>query len=127
MLSISLPYKEFILDHFRNPRNFGYLEKKDLWAGLNNPFCGDKIRIEAGVENNKIVRVAFSGEGCVISIASGSILTEYIKQKSIKDIEVMEEREMLNLLGIELGPVRINCALLPLFALKEAVKVYNAN
>ena len=112
-------YKEIILDHYRNPRNFGHLEKPTHVGALHNPFCGDRIRVEMAVENGEISDIRFSGEGCVLSIASGSLLTEFVKNKNTGIIAELSPETLVSLLGIEVSPVRLKCVLLPLDVLKK--------
>ena len=112
-------YREVILDHYKNPRNFGILEPADISYEDDNPLCGDKIRIDLRLdENNRIKEVAFSGHGCAISQASASMLTEEILGKTLDEVKQFGKEQILELLGIELGPVRLKCALLSLKVLK---------
>lgn len=112
-------YKENILDHYRNPRNAGTLEHFTHSHEENNPLCGDVIRIDLHVnEDNVIDQVAFKGKGCAISQASASMLTEMISGKSLEEAKKIGKENILEALGIEIGPVRMKCALLPLKVLK---------
>ncbi len=112
-------YREVILDHYKNPRNFGTLDPADISYEDDNPLCGDKIRIDLRLdENNRIKEVAFSGHGCAISQASASMLTEEILGKTLDEVKQFGKEQILELLGIELGPVRLKCALLSLKVLK---------
>jgi len=116
-------FGENILDHYRNPRNSGDLEKPDIVVSDLNPLCGDKFEFQIKLNgNSKIQDVKFKGDGCAISTASASMLTDEIKNKSLEDIRNMKSEKVFELLGIEVGPARINCALLPLSILKQAVK-----
>lgn len=112
-------YREVILDHYKNPRNFGTLDPADISYEDDNPLCGDKIRIDLRLdENNRIKEAAFSGHGCAISQASASMLTEEILGKTLDEVKQFGKEKILELLGIELGPVRLKCALLSLKVLK---------
>lgn len=112
-------YRELILDHYKNPRNKGELDPADISYEDDNPLCGDRIRIDLRLdENNTVTEVAFSGQGCAISQASASMLTEHILGKTLDDIKQLQKEDILDLLGIELGPVRLKCALLSLKVLK---------
>lgn len=112
-------YKENILDHYRNPRNAGILEHPTHSHEENNPLCGDVIRIDLHVnEDNIIDQVAFKGKGCAISQASASMLTEMISGKSLEEAKKIGKESILEALGIEIGPVRMKCALLSLKVLK---------
>jgi nitrogen fixation NifU-like protein len=114
-------YRQDILDHSQNPRNFGTLEHPDLSAEDSNPLCGDKIRIDIKVKDGAIEDVRFTGVGCSISRAAASMLTEEIKGKTLEEVKRIGRDEVLEMLGIELGPVRLKCALLALKTLKVGV------
>lgn len=115
-------YREVILDHYKNPRNHGTLDPADFSFEDDNPLCGDRIRMDVRVgEDNKVKEVAFSGHGCAISQASASMLTEHIIGKSLDEVKQLSKDDILELLGIELGPVRLKCALLSLKVLKAGV------
>jgi nitrogen fixation protein NifU and related proteins len=112
-------YRELILDHYRSPRNQGRLDGADITYEDDNPLCGDHIRLDLALDDENRVRdVAWEGEGCAISMASASMLSEAIKGKSLEELRHLGKDDMLEMLGIELGPVRIKCALLPLKVLK---------
>ena len=112
-------YKENILDHYRHPRNAGALEQPTHSHEEHNPLCGDVIRLDLHVdENNVIDQVAFKGKGCAISQASASMLTEMIKGKTLDEAKAINKESILEALGIEIGPVRMKCALLSLKVLK---------
>ena len=114
-------YREAILDHYRHPRNKGHLEAPDISYHDHNPFCGDEITLELKIENGKVIQAAFDGRGCAISQASASMMTEEIVGKSLDELREWSKDDILDLLGIEIGPVRLKCALLPLKALKAGV------
>ena len=114
-------YRQNILDHYQNPRNFGTLAKPDISVEDSNPLCGDKIRMDLLVEDGRVKDVRFSGVGCSISRAAASMLTEEIKGKTLDEVKRIGRDEVLEMLGIELGPVRLKCALLALKTLKVGV------
>ena len=114
-------YAEEILDHYKHPRHFGHLEDPTLTFHDSNPFCGDEITLELKIEDQKVVDAAFSGHGCAISRASASMMTDEIIGKGLDELKGWSKDEILDLLGIEVGPVRMKCALLPLKAMKAAV------
>jgi nitrogen fixation NifU-like protein len=115
-------YRENILDHYQNPRHYGIMEDPDISYQDDNPLCGDVIRIDLKVdEEERITDVAFSGEGCAISQASASMLTEEILGKTLDEVKALGKEDVLEMLGIELGPVRLKCALLSLKVLKAGV------
>ncbi len=112
---------EILLDHYQNPRNFGHLENPDIVHEEGNPSCGDQIRIEIKLEDNKIADIKFTGKGCTISQASASILTEIIKGKTLDEVKNFGKEDMLNALGIPISPIRLKCALLGLKVLKAGI------
>ena len=114
-------YRQNILDHYQNPRNFGTLPKPDISVEDSNPLCGDKIRMDLLVTEGRVEDVRFSGVGCSISRAAASMLTEEIKGKTLEEVKRIGRDEVLEMLGIELGPVRLKCALLALKTLKVGV------
>lgn len=114
-------YLEHILDHYKNPRNYGQLEDPDISHEEGNPSCGDQLRMDLKIENNKVAEVKFSGRGCAISQAAASILTEMIKGQNLEDVKRIGKEEMLEALGVEIGPIRLKCALLALKVLKAGV------
>jgi nitrogen fixation NifU-like protein len=115
-------YREIILDHYRNPRNKGTLENPTHAFQDDNPLCGDRIRMELKVNGAGVIeQVRFDGEGCAISQASASMLTEMVLGKSLEEVKAISKQDILDALGIQLGPVRIKCALLSLKVLKGAI------
>jgi nitrogen fixation NifU-like protein len=113
-------YKEYILDHYRNPRNFGELERCDASAEDINPLCGDKIRFELQIDDGLVTDVRFSGKGCAISQASASMLSEEIKGQSVEDVARLQVERVLENVGIGISPARMKCATLGLKVLKSA-------
>ena len=112
-------YRENILDHYRHPRNAGKLENATHSHEEDNPLCGDVVRIDLHVNNDNIIdKVAFSGRGCAISQASASMLTEMIEGKTLDEAKQINKENILEALGIEIGPTRLKCALLSLKVLK---------
>jgi nitrogen fixation NifU-like protein len=120
-MSLDDLYREVILDHYQHPRNYGTLENPDISAQDSNPLCGDEIRIDLKVKDGIIDQVRFSGQGCSISKAAASMLTEAIEGKPIEEVKKMNREDILEMLGIELGPVRLKCALLSLKTLKIGI------
>jgi len=114
------PYEEIILDHWKNPRNKGRLPHPDLVGVEVNPLCGDAVRIELNVADGKVKEVRFDGQGCAISQAAASLLTELIQGRSLEELRKMPEEELLSALGGVIE-TRKNCALLPLRALRRAL------
>lgn len=115
-------YREQIIDRYKNPLFKGKLDPNDISFEDENPLCGDRIRIDIRVDKFGIVSdAAFNGEGCAISQASADLLLEEIKGKSIEDLKAISKNDVLDLLGIDLGPIRLKCALLSLKVLKAGV------
>lgn len=115
-------YREVIIDHYKNPIYRGQLDPHDISFEDDNPLCGDHIKIELRVnESGQVTEAAFDGHGCAISQASADLLLESIIGKSLDDIKSLVKDDLLDLLGIELGPVRMKCALLSLKVLKAGV------
>jgi nitrogen fixation protein NifU and related proteins len=118
-------YKEILMDHYQNPRNRGHLENPVFSTVQYNPSCGDSISFEGVIEDGIIKSLAFEGKGCVISQATASIFTEYCIGKNIEEILKIENAQIKDIIGMELGAMRIKCALLSLMALKEGIMEYN--
>jgi nitrogen fixation protein NifU and related proteins len=115
-------YRELILDRFQKPLFRGELDPHDISFEDDNPLCGDHIRIDLRVDDQeRVVEAAFSGQGCAISQASADLLLEEIIGKHLEEIKQFTKEDILDLLGIELGPVRLKCALLSLKVLKAGV------
>ncbi len=119
-------YKEELLDHYRYPRNRGTLSHPDFCSEQLNPSCGDSVQFAGTVTNNTITSLAFQGTGCVISQATASMLSEKVLNVSIDAIITFDTKFVIDVIGFELGPTRLKCALLPLAALQEGVKKYKA-
>lgn len=115
------PFREAILDHYNHPRRKGSLADADVRCCDSNPFCGDEVTIELKIADDKVVDAAFDGRGCAISMASASMIMEEIVGTSVAELKQWGKADILEMLGIEIGPVRIKCALLPLKALKSGL------
>jgi nitrogen fixation protein NifU and related proteins len=114
-------YRDFILDHYRNPRNFGTLDAATATAEDLNPLCGDQIRMDLRVDDHGVVEdVRFSGKGCAISQASASMLTEEVKGMKLEDVAKLGKEIVLDNVGIGISPTRMKCATLGLRVLKSA-------
>jgi nitrogen fixation protein NifU and related proteins len=112
-------YREIILEHWQHPQNFGVIKNADFDVTENNPLCGDTIRLTGKIDNGRLTKIVFSGEGCAISRASASLFTEEIKGESLEKIKKKKNEDILELLGIELTPARTKCALLVFNTLKK--------
>jgi nitrogen fixation NifU-like protein len=114
-------YRDYILEHYRRPHNFGVLEYANASHEGANPLCGDRITLQLRLADGKIAGVGFTGRGCAISQASASLLTDEIKGKSVADATAMTSQDVLDLLGIEISPARLKCALLSLDTMQQAI------
>jgi nitrogen fixation protein NifU and related proteins len=112
-------YQERILQHAAQPHNFGRLPSATGRVILDNPLCGDKIEMEIELVNGNVKDIRFTGKGCAISKASASLLTDKAKGKGIVELRKWDKTSIIEILGIELGPNRLKCALLPLEALQK--------
>lgn len=120
-MSLNL-YTEIILDLYKNPLNKGILENPTHEFFKNNPLCGDEIKIQLIIENDKIKEIKFNGTGCAISQASASLLTEKIKRMSIENIKNLNKDDILEMLHIPISQPRLKCALLSLDVLRGALE-----
>jgi nitrogen fixation NifU-like protein len=112
-------YRQQIIDRYKHPLKRGVLDPNDITYEDENPLCGDRLRIDLRVgPDGRISEAAFSGDGCAISQASADLLTEYIEGKTLEEVRSLTKEDVLDLLGIELSPIRLKCALLSLKVLK---------
>ncbi len=119
-------YRQNILDHFKNPRNYGKLDNPDIEADEENISCGDRIGMGIKIKYQKsnikyIEEIKFHGEGCAITMASASLLTEKVKGKNLEDAKKIGKDEIMKMLGVTLTPTRMKCALLPLEVLQKTL------
>lgn len=122
------------MDHYKHPRNFGELAGADVVLAIDNPLCGDKLKLQIkfrpplnlplskGEREDVVEDVKFSGEGCAISVASASLFTEYLKNKTRAELLAVDEDVIYKLLGVGINAGRAKCALLPLSALQEILR-----
>ena len=115
-------YRENIIDHYRNPRNFGEIKNANVEHSELNPVCGDMIKLFLKFENKKVKEAKFKGNGCAISMAATSMLTERLIGKTAEEIKKFTKDDVFEMLGIELGVVRIKCGLLCLNTLMKGVE-----
>ena len=115
-------YREVIIDRYKNPLFRGELDPHDITFEDENPLCGDHIRVDLRVDAaGQITEASFSGHGCAISQASADLLMESVVGKNLEEVKSLTKEDILEMLGIELGPVRLKCALLSLKVLKAGV------
>jgi nitrogen fixation NifU-like protein len=112
-------YRDYILEHYRRPHNFGVLEQPTATFEGANPLCGDRITMQLHVDDGVVTDVGFTGRGCAISQASASLLTDEIKGKAVGDVADFAATDLLDLLGIEISPARLKCAMLSFDSLQH--------
>jgi nitrogen fixation protein NifU and related proteins len=105
-------YRDYILEHYRRPHNFGVIEEPSATHEGSNPLCGDRITMQLALKDGVVERIGFTGRGCAISQASASLLTDEIKGKPLEDVAGFRADDLLELLGIEISPARLKCAML---------------
>jgi nitrogen fixation protein NifU and related proteins len=114
-------YRDYILEHYRRPHNFGVIDDPSTSYEGANPLCGDRITMMLGIKDGVVERVGFTGRGCAISQASASLLTDEVKGKPVADVAALGGDEVLDLLGIDISPARLKCAMLSLDTLQHAL------
>jgi len=114
-------YRENILEHYKHPRHHGTIEHPDVTYEDSNPLCGDRLRMDVNLRDGRIDDIRFSGQGCSISQAAASMLCEKVAGMPVESARSMTREDVLEMLGIELGPVRLKCALLALKTLKAGL------
>jgi len=118
-------YSETLLDHFRHPRNYGDLDAADITYESFNPVCGDRIRIALKLNNGLVQQARFKGDACAISTAAASLLTETLLGLDLSAARSIPDDHLISALESDIKPARLQCALLPLEALRSALKYYN--
>ncbi len=114
-------YRQYILEHYREPHNHGKLEHPTLHAADTNPLCGDRIAFDLNVSGDRVTEVRFNGRGCAISQATASMLTERIEGATLDELRALTPDDIFEMLGVEIGPARQRCALLSLRVLHESI------
>jgi len=114
-------YREYILDHYRNPRNYGTIERPDIHSEDSNPLCGDQLSMDLVVEDDRVTAVRFQGRGCAISQAAASMLSEMIEGKRVEEVVQLGKDAVLDELGIPISPARTKCAFLSLRVLHRGL------
>jgi nitrogen fixation NifU-like protein len=113
-------YRDYILDHYKSPRNFGELHPHDLDWHDHNPLCGDELGVHVVVEDGKVTDLRFHGQGCAISQAAASIASEELIGMPVEEVPALSAEWMIDLLGIDISPTRRKCALLNLKVMRGA-------
>ena len=116
-------YREYILDHYRNPRNYGKLESPDIHSEDSNPLCGDQLSMDMQVEDDRVTAVRFQGRGCAISQAAAAMLSEMIEGKTVQEVVALGKDDILNEIGIPISPARTKCAFLSLRVLHRGLAI----
>ena len=112
-------YRDYILEHYRKPHNFGVIEEPSATYEGANPLCGDRITMQLGVKDGVVEAIGFTGRGCAISQASASLLTDEVKGKPVEAVAGIEATDVLDLLGIDISPARLKCAMLSFESLQH--------
>jgi len=119
-------YRQQILDHYKNPRNYGEMADPDFTHIGENPSCGDTIQVDVKLEDDDetIETVSFTGDGCAISQAAASLLTKKLPGKSIAELDAMDTDDVTEMLGVDISPMRIKCAVLARQVAQDGAKLY---
>jgi nitrogen fixation NifU-like protein len=117
-------YSAILLDHFRHPRNYGGLDAADISNEQFNPLCGDRIRLELKLEKAKVAEARFKGDACAICTAAASLLTELVVGEHVSELTNIPDAQLISALESDIQPARLQCALLPLQALREGLQNY---
>ncbi|NHN60523.1 MULTISPECIES: Fe-S cluster assembly sulfur transfer protein SufU [Halorussus] len=119
-------YRQQILDHYKNPRNYGELEEPTFSHAGENPMCGDEITIDVQLDEDDetIERVAFRGDGCAISQASASMLTGELRGMSVAEMRGLDRDDVIDMLGVDISPMRVKCAVLAEKVVQDGADIY---
>jgi len=119
-------YRQQILDHYRNPRNYGEIEDATFSHVGHNTSCGDEIEFDVVLadDGETVERVAFSGDGCAISQASASMLSEELPGMTLEEVAALDREDVLDMLGVEVTPMRVKCAVLAEKVVQDGAKIY---
>ncbi|WP_281195546.1 Fe-S cluster assembly sulfur transfer protein SufU [Halorubrum sp. F4] len=119
-------YRQQILDHYKNPRNYGELEDPDFTHVGENPSCGDTIKVDVSLDDDgeTIEAVAFTGDGCAISMASASMLSERLRGMTVEELDAFDTDDVTEMLGVDISPMRIKCAVLGRQVAQDGAKIH---
>jgi nitrogen fixation NifU-like protein len=123
---MSALYSKILLDHFRHPRNYGSLDSPDISNEQFNPLCGDRLRLELKFKESKVNEARFKGDACAICTAAASLLTELILDQGREQLANIPDSRLISALESDIQPARVQCALLPLVALRAGLKDYES-
>lgn len=119
-------YTDKIMQEFRNPQNVGELSSPDGVGKVGNPTCGDVMQVHIKVENGIIKKILFKTYGCVAAVAASSMMTQLVKNKSIKEAKNLTKQAIIDALGGDMPPAKVHCSLLAIDSLKKAIDDYNS-
>ncbi len=114
-------YAENLIENYERPHNKGALSNASVSMYEENPSCGDAITVYLKIEEGKVKDVSFEGDGCAVSMGSASMVTDYVKGKSLAEIEKMGRDTVVEVIGVDPGAARMHCATLSLRAIKDAI------
>ena len=119
-------YRQQILDHYKNPRNYGELEDPDFTHVGENPSCGDTIQVDVALDDDgeTIASVGFTGDGCAISMASASMLSERLQGMTVDDLDELDTDDVTEMLGVDISPMRVKCAVLGRQVAQDGAKIH---
>ena len=120
-------YRQQILDHYKNPRNYGEIEEPTYSHVGENPMCGDEITVDVVLEDGTIERIAFRGDGCAISQASASMLSEKLTGASVEELVEMDRDDVIDMLGVDISPMRVKCAVLAEKVAQDGADIYRGD
>lgn len=115
-------YRDEMMEHYKHPHNHGVLPGATITVHEKNPFCGDELDLHLKIEDGAITEAMFSGESCAVSTASSSIVTDFLKGKTVEEARALTKDQVLEMLGVELTTSRVKCATLVLEALQKALQ-----
>jgi len=119
-------YRDYILEHYRKPHNFGVIEEPSATYEGANPLCGDRITMQLGVKDGVVEEIGFTGRGCAISQAAASMLSDSIKGRPVAELSGVGKEDVLDELGIPLTPIRLKCAMLSFDSLQHLLADFGA-
>ncbi len=119
-------YRQQILDHYKNPRNYGEIEDPTFSHVGENPMCGDTIEMDVVLDDSEetIEHVAFQGDGCAISQASASMLSEQLQGMDVEELQEMDRDDVTDMLGVDISPMRVKCAVLAEKVAQDGAEIY---
>ncbi len=118
-------YRQQILDHYKNPRNYGELEDPTFTHVGENPMCGDEIRMDVKLDDEETIeQIAFSGDGCAISQASASMLSSKLQGTTVEELLGMDRDDVIDMLGVDISPMRVKCAVLAEKVAQDGAEIY---